>query len=76
MRTETATRILDAIAAGKIHSLADSDAVGMQRRYLSVCLQELRGMGVEIRTNAGWGPGHVLKPWTVRKWGPFARRRK
>ena len=73
MRTETATRILDAIAAGKIHSLADSEAVGMQQAAtLSVCVVELRGMGVEIgdQRRLGAGPcAHAVDG--QEKWGPL-----
>lgn len=77
MRTETATKILDAIAAGRIRSLADADAVGMSGRYLSLCVQQLRSMGVEITTNEGnWRGKDSLKTWRVKRWGPFARRRK
>ena len=76
MKTQTATRILDAIAAGRIYSLNDARIVGIGRRQLSNYLRQLREVGVEIVTNKGCAPGVELKAWRVRRWGPFARRRK
>ena len=72
MRTETATRILDAIAAGKIHSLADSKAVlqaGAISRYASVGASR-HGRGDHV-TNAGWGTGPCAQAVDGQEMGPL-----
>lgn len=76
--TSTAIRILQAIDEGRISALADAHEAGVSESHLTVCLRQMRALGVVIVTNQGWGggKGRATRPWRVSKRGPFARSKR
>lgn len=76
--TSTAIRILQAIDEGRISALADAHEAGVSESHLTVCLRQMRALGVVIVTNQGWGggKGRATRPWRIKNRGVFARSKR